>query len=712
MPNLSNSVTSQHEKIKDNIKQAHEYFKDNYILYNRSKRFIGKTTLTEKEISVLNEVGKPAMEFNVCPAYINRLIGEFSKMDPAFNVRAQNKNAVDMATVALVESHMKSEFMGSTKDSLSVKLYKDELEGGWTVAEIYTDYEHEMSMDKCIIINPVFDPTLCFFDPLARMSHKGDGNFCGQLYPKTREEAVELYGSKAVDNMKFYTTAVGEFSWSYKSQHQEIVLIGDYFYKKKKKAKIVKLSTGQTIAEKKYEEIMERWSEVAPLTMQMPIVVNSRMSEITTIEQYRLCGTQILDHTVTDYSYLPLVFFDGNSNIIRDQEGGVASQVCLPYAFHAFDAQRMKNLAGQTIINEIENMVMHKWMMCIEGIPANKQYQQALQNNQIPTVVLFNAFKDNNPDFPLPAPREVARVPMPPEVMQAFQIADGLIQTILGSYDAAIGVNENDISGKAIMQGAMHSNATAMPYTNGFIDGWNRLGEIYLDLLPKCYITPRTIPIIKEDGKRDYVEINGEGQPQLNYDPKALKVTVEAGVNFEVQKQIALTTIEKLMTVSEQFAAFMNQKGLPILLDNIDIRGIDILKVMSEEWTKEQEQMQKQQQQKEANLPSPQELAVMQVQNEANKTQVEAQVQMAKIAQQAKEVDTKAQVELIKISADDAVKSKQSDIDLLEVMAKIEGESVQLALDQEKVDAENTRSAVDMAISVSAHRNELNQSKE
>lgn len=714
MPNFSKEVTTKHEQIKANIKQSHEYFKENYTRYNFFKRFVGKTTLTAKEMALLNATQKPPMQFNVCPAYIARLCGEFSKIDPGFSVRAKSKDAVDMETVALVEANMKSEFMGSDKDSLSLKVYEDMLRGGFTVVEIFPDYENEKSFEYKIYVKPVFDPTLCFFDPLARESHKGDGSYCGQLYPKTKEEIIDLYGTKVAESMSFHGDAAGDFNWSYRSMEKDIILVGDYYYKKLKKTKLLKLSTGQNLTEKEYEHLMMMWEENGPITMQAPRVVNSRMSDIPTIERYRICGTEILEHDKTDFKYLPLVFFDGNSSIVKEQEGGVSEQVCLPYIYHAYDAQRMKNFAGQTIVSEIENMVMHKWMMCIEGIPNNKQYQDALQQNQIPTVVLYNAFKDNNPEHPLPPPREVARVPMPGEVMTAFQIADNLIQTILGSYDAAIGVNDNDISGKAIMQGAMQSNAAAMPYTSGFINGWNRLGEIYVDLMPKYYKTPRTLPIITREGKREYVEVNDKGQPSLNYDSNGLKVTVEAGVNFEVQKQIALQTIEKLMTVSEQFNAFMNQKGLPILLDNIDIRGIDVLKVLSEEWLKEQEEIQKQQQEKQANLPSPEELAVMQVQNEAKKTQANVMLGMAKVQQQAEEVDKKTKVELIKISTDDAVKNKQADIDLLEVMAKIEGQDVSNVLKQEKVDAENARSAVEsahdaveLAISVSAHHNEI-----
>ena len=136
----------------------------------------------------------------------------------------------------------------------------------------------------------------------------------------------------------------------------------------------------------------------------------------------------------------------------------------------------------------------------------------------------------------------------------------------------------------------------------GFIEGWNRLGNMYLNLLPKYYVTPRTLPIVTSKGKREYYEINKGNNVKFDYDLNCLEVTVEAGVNFAVQKQIALEMLLKMMQSSELFNQFMNTEGLEVLLDNLDIRGIDNLKVMAEKFMenmkKQQEQQKKQKQPK------------------------------------------------------------------------------------------------------------------
>jgi hypothetical protein len=282
-------------------------------------------------------------------------------------------------------------------------------------------------------------------------------------------------------------------------------------------------------------------------------------------------------------------------------------------------------------------------------------------------------------------------------------MSDNLIQGILGSYDAALGIQNNELSGVAIMQGAMHSNAAAMPYTVGFMKGWNRVCQQLLDLIPKYYVTPRSIPIVQPDGKRSYQTINKPGSPYMNYDAMSLDVKVEAGVNFAVQKQISLETIIQLMQTSESFANFINTKGLGILLDNIDIRGIEGLRQAAGQYMEEVAQQQAQAQQ----------MAMQQAQQQIDPKavmQLQAQAEIMKVQQKKEAVQTQAQVDLLKISTDDAVKNKQADIDFLKVMADIQGAGVEQGLKQEKLDAENARTAVEMAVNVSAHHHDVHHS--
>lgn len=696
---LAKKYTSQIDRIKDSIEQAYMYFRPNYERYHEFMKFVYKTTLTDDDISVLTYTGKPQIEFNVMEAYLSRLRGEFSRMEPGFVIRAQDGFEADPELLKILEAHFRSILVDADNDGFSYDVYTDCLVGGFSVVEVYTDYVSEMSMDQRICVDRAFDPTLCGFDPLARKSHKGDGAFCFQFYPKEREEAIREFGSDVVKGLKF-ARSFGGFNWSYRAAKKDIVLIADYYEKTYKKERITRLTNGRVIAIKHYEELLQMWDEAGYIEQPPQPIGKIRETTIEEISRYRLSGCEILDHQKTNYKMLPLVFFDGNSAMIRDNVNSTAEQMTRPYIYNVKDSQRLKNFAGQSLANELENTVEHKFIAMIESIP--EDYLDAYINVQKPSTLLYNGFLDGDPNTPLTPPREVVRTPIPPQIAETFQMSDNLIQSILGSYDAALGIQNNELSGVAIMQGAMHSNAAAMPYTVGFMKGLNRVCQIILDLIPKYYVTPRSIPVVQPDGKRSYRVINKPGNPFMNYDARSLEVKVEAGVNFQVQKQISLETIIQLMQTSEAFNAFMNRKGLGILLDNIDIRGIEGLREQAAQYMQEIEQEQKQAQEMQ--------MQAMQNQIDPNQLlQMQLQAEMAKIEQKREEAELNANVQLTKIATDDAIKNKQADIDLLEVMSNVENKNMENQLKQEKIDAEQARTAVSVALDVSKHQHEVDQ---
>ncbi len=690
---------SQLDKIKDTVEQAYTYFRPNYERFHQFMRFVYKSTLTEDDICVLATLGRPQIEFNMMEAYISRLRGEFSRMEPGFVVRAQDGyENVDPKLLSILEAHFRSTLVDSDNDGFSYDVYTDLLVGGFSVVEVYTDYISEMSMDQKICTQRAFDPTLCGFDPLARKSHKGDGNFCFQFFPREAEEVEKEYGSNALKGLK-YARSFSGFNWSYRAAKKDIVLLCDYYKKDFKKEKITKLTNGKVVSVKHYEQLMDLWDKAGYIE-QPPIPIGKmRETMLEHITRFRLSGADMLERPVeTNYKMLPLVFFDGNSAILRDNNDSTAEQMTRPYIYNVRDAQRLKNYAGQSLANELENTVEHKFIASVESIP--EDYLDAYIDVQKPGTLLYNAFFDGDPNVPLAPPREIVRTPIPPEISATFQMSDNLIQGILGSYDAALGIQNNELSGVAIMQGAMHSNAAAMPYTVGFMKGLNRVCQIILDLIPKYYVTPRSLPIVEPDGKRSYQVINKPGNPFMDYDPMSLDVKVEAGVNFAVQKQISLETIIQLMQTSEAFANFINTKGLGILLDNIDIRGIEGLRQAASEYMQQIQQQQEQAQQ----------MAQQEAQQQLDPKQVmamQAQAEMAKVQQKKEAVAQQTQVALTKIATDDAVKNKQADIEFLKVMAQIESSDLDAQLKQEKTDAEQARTAVDMAISLSSHHHDI-----
>ena len=116
----------------------------------------------------------------------------------------------------MVEGHVRSVIDDAENDGFEAKIYRDLLAGGFSVGKVTTDYINPLSFEQKIIIDRVFDPTMCGFDPMARTTHKGDGRFAFELIPKTKEEFEREYGKEAGKDIS-YTRSLGEFQWTYQT---------------------------------------------------------------------------------------------------------------------------------------------------------------------------------------------------------------------------------------------------------------------------------------------------------------------------------------------------------------------------------------------------------------------------------------------------------------------------------------------------------------
>lgn len=669
--------SDQLDRLKNNVSKSYEYFFDNYKRFREFRRFIFESNLTDADRAVLDTLNKPHLEFNILESYISRLLGDFDKFEPSIEVQSSETmidnmriDLVKAKTTELVEGYLRNAMYEFLQSGDGVEIYKDLLSSGFSVIKIYTEYQNSKSFDQVIRCKRVFEPTLCGFDPMARNRDKGDGAFCFELIPKTKEDFEASYPDVNLKDVKF-TKSLKQFHWSYKNNKDEILLVGDYYEKKKQKTKIYQLSNGQVKTADEYEEKLNNWD----ISEQPPTILAERFTNIEYVHRYIVIENQIIRHQKTSYSYLPLIFADGNSVLLQKTDSTNTEQMTRPYVYQAIGIQRLKNYSGQTLAHEIEMLPQSKIIAAKESIP--EEAKDAYIKPQEASVYTYNAFKDNNPDVPLPPPQMLPRPSIPQEIAMAFDMADKTTQMILGSFDAALGINDNQLSGKAIVEAATQSNAAAMPCLIGYLHALQRIATIYVDLIPKYIVTPRTLPVIAKDGSRSYTKVNGDGM-QLDYEPNALQVYIKAGLSFNMQKNRSLQVILSLMQASPLFAQIAQQKPeiLKILLDNIEIRGVDSLKTIIDEYIQEQQQAQQTQQQQ----PNPIE----------QKMQLD---QMKLMADQKRDAD-KNQIEAGKL----AIAKQEADTDLLLAMGTLKGDAQNHLVDQQKISAENARTAADMTL--------------
>jgi len=666
-------------RINKNITRSMQNFWPNMLRANIHREFIFKSTLSTKNQNSLNALNMPVLEFNISEAFLSRLRGEFAENEPAISVSIQDGVNVtpELEQVReLVEGHVRFIFNEQKRSGVQTAIFDEVISGGYSVAKVYPKYDEGKTFNQKIVFEKCYDSTLAGFDVLARNPSKSDSDYSFELFPYPKERFEEVFGIK-IDELNF-SHAQEKFSWFYKVEDQEIVVVADYYEKQREKLKIVQLSTGETIDKKDYNKLIE---ELQLVSLEVPpVVVQEREMEVEKIIRYQLIGDTILEQEeVKNTDLLQHVFFDGNSAVLN--EGGSRThQMTRPYLINCLGAQKLYNNLGIALADECQSLNKHKLLIAEESISPN--YEEHITKPQQYDILVYRGFYNNDPSKPNQLPTQMQRSAFPPEMFALFQYIPTIFQNILGSYDASLGINNNQISGVALLQGAIHSSYTAKPFINKYILSLNQVAKIILHLIPKVYKGEMSLPTINKEGETQYHGVNGEGQPSLEYEPTELNIKVEAGAGFAAQKSQAMMQLIQLSQAMPIFAQFMNTKGLKILVDNIDIKGADLLKLMADQFMQEleqQKQMAMQQQQTMAGQPNP---LALREKNKEMENQINAQ-----------RYNTQAQID----SAEINLREQELKLKEMELAGKMQTEEQYVSLEQEKIEAEKASKVVEHA---------------
>jgi hypothetical protein len=705
----------QLKRIKKNIENSYQGFKGNYERYTRFRNFIFVTTMGDSGKDVNNELLRNSLEFNILEAYLSRLIGEFAKHEPSIEIHTSDdympgdmqQKKLQAEQIRVLEGFMRYTLQESNKRGMEKEVYRDSLSGGYSSVKIFTDYVDSKSFLQHIKMQRTYDQTLVGFDSLAAAPDKSDGDYCFEIVPMRKEdferEFPEVDISKYKFQDKFITSSsgmgsFGPFNWSFKVGQDHIIMVADYYEKVKKKVKLHRLSNDENMTDKEYKNFVKAWEE-AGILAQVPMIVDTRETEITTIKRFQMVRNDILNEEDTDYPCLPIKFFDGNSVVSKDDTTGSSYQMTKPIFYNAEGAQRMKNFAGQVLVNEIENMRPAQIIASLESIPP--QYLDLYRKPQNTTTLIYNAFHNGNPNVPLQPPIIAPRQGLPQDVMEAFMAADTVIQNALGNFDTSMTqLTSAEMSGKAVQEITTLSNASAMPYMNNYLLGLESCAQMVIDMMPMYYKTPRSIPVISQEGKRSYEMINQPGGVMIDFEPGAFKIKISAGVSFGLQQSRALQQVIALSNAIPSLGQFINDACGDLVLDNVEMRNVETMKVRWEEYSQQQAEMKQKAMEMQSQQPK---IDQQMVQIAAQQVQSENQVGMAKVQQAARSEEMKSAAKMAELEMD----NKKLQVEIAKILAELSIAETKVGIEQQKADDERINKVIDAAIKESEHKHGL-----
>lgn len=502
-------------RIRERYKVMADADRDNRVKALEDLRFLHIPGEQWDQVQKTARGQRPCYEFNKLRVTTKRIVNDMRANRPQGKVRGVEDNDKDTAEV--MEGLIRNIWNVSDGDTVIDYAGEYQVGGGMGAWRIDTEYADD-SFSQDILIKAIKNPFCLYADPAASDPIKRDAEDWF-LTEQISKASFETRWPKAdvidFDDVEFDD----ELDW----ETDEKIRIGEYWYKEPYDKEIWQLQDGKVI------------DAVEGLPPEIE-VVQKRSVHCNKIMMCIASGHAILEGpTEWGGKEFPFVQIYGEWIVIDGK-------------IHWFgltrfgkDAQRSYNVSNTAIIETVASAPQAKFWATPDQAQGHTD-QWAVAHKELMPFQLYN------PDAKAPGPPvRMGGAEVPVALIQQAQIASEDIKAVTGIYDASLGNQSNETSGKAISARQMQGEIATFNFSDNMAKGIRRTWEILIDLVPKVYDTERTIRTLGVDGAEKYVKINTMVPDPQTGEMKALNdlgtgkfdVTVTVGPSFSTQRQEA-----------------------------------------------------------------------------------------------------------------------------------------------------------------------------
>lgn len=408
---------------------------------------------------------------------------------------------------------------------------------------LLTEYCDDNTFDQDIKIGRVRNSFSVYMDPLIQDPCGADAKWCFITEDITKEEYERTYPD-AQPLSTLQQLGVGDQSLS-QWMNENTVRIAEYFYVDYEPATLNLYYGNQTAFEGSPEDKQFKAAGMKP--------IRNRRVQKRVVKWCKINGYEVLEESDWAGKYIPVVRVVGNEFEVdgRIYVSGLVR--------NAKDAQRMYNY---WVSQEAEMLALAPKAPFIGygGQFEGYETQWKTANTQNWPYLEVNADATDANGSPLPLPQR-AMPPMPQTgLIQAKMGAADDIKATTAQYDASLGMQGNEQSGKAIIARQRQSNTGTYHYVDNLARAIRHVTRQIVDLIPKIYDTQRIARIIGIDGEPDMVMIDPTQEEAVKRIKDEFGNTVKKIYNPSVGKyDVCVTTGPSYMTKRQESAEQMSQ---------------------------------------------------------------------------------------------------------------------------------------------------------
>ena len=495
---------------------------------------------------------RPCLTINKLPQHVRQVTNDQRQNRPSGKVIPADDRA-DVEVAEIFDGVVRHIEYISDADVAYDTACENQVAFGEGYIRILTEYCDEDTFDQDIKIGRVRNSFSVYMDPMIQDPCGSDAKWCFITEDITKEDYERLYPD-AAPMSTLMSLGVGDQSLS-QWINQNTVRIAEYFYVEYDRAKLNLYPGNVTAFDGTPEDKQMRSMYGKPL--------RSRQADRKKVKWCKINGYEILEERDWAGKYIPVVRVIGNE---FEVDGRVYVSGLVR---NAKDAQRMYNY---WVSQEAEMLALAPKAPFIGYGGQFEGYEQQWKtaNTQNWPYLEVNPDVTDGQGNMLPLPQR-AQPPMASSgLLQAKLGASEDIKAVTGQYDASLGLQGNERSGRAILARQKEGDTGTYHYVDNLARAVRYVTRQLVDLIPKIYDTQRIARIIGEDGESSMVKINPM-QPEpvkkiVNeqgividkiYNPSVGKydVVVVTGPGYATKRQESLEAMAQLLQGNPQLWA-------------------------------------------------------------------------------------------------------------------------------------------------------------
>lgn len=407
------------------------------------------------------------------------------------------------------------------------------------------------SFDKEIVINPIPNPLDVVMDS-SRL--KADYSDCKRGF------IIDRLTRPVFKNE--YPDA-NPVSWSVETNNRsswvtrDEIYVVEYFCIRHEKKTLLGLDDGETI----YKEDMASYTDEDKEAI-MIRVEREREVKIPYVMWYKMTSDEILDREKLPGTFIPIIPVIGT-------EKNVAGKLEIKGLMRDMrDTVRAYNLWA-SLETEVISLAPKSPYIMAEGQQEGYEKMWKNANTRSYSALIYKPVSSGNK--PVAPPQRVPFAGVPTGILQAKLNLIEDQKAITGLWDASLGAQGNESSGKAILARERQGSTATYHYIDNMRCSLAHAGVIINEWLPVIYDTARLEKILGEDGDESTINLGGQDDEGNNVELGSGKfdVVVTMGPSFNTQRQEAAESMMQFIQAYPPAAQVIGD----LIAKNMDWRG-------------------------------------------------------------------------------------------------------------------------------------------